>query len=91
MVAGLDLCLGRLQYLGILHLLDWSCGSRLSYLVPGHEQVFVRYLWVVVACVQSCSYGLVGSTTHALGGKADTLAASGMVYKAGLAANASTS
>jgi hypothetical protein len=51
MVAGLDLCLGWLQYLGVLHLLDWSCGSCLSYLVPCHEQVFVRYLRIFVARV----------------------------------------
>jgi hypothetical protein len=55
---------GRIQYLGILHLLDRSCGSCLSHLFSRHEQVFVRYLRISMASVEPCSNGLVSRTTY---------------------------
>jgi len=82
---------GRLQYLGILHLLDRSRGSCLPHLVPGHEQVFFWYLRIAVACVQSRFDGLVScAILEYLSNTSDKFAVSGTEYKAGSAANAST-
>ena len=83
---------GRLQYLGILHLLDRSYRSCLSHLFPSHEQVFFRYFRIAVACVQSRFDGLVSRMTPVyLNNTSNKPTVSGTVYKAGSAANASTS
>ena len=83
---------GRLQYLCILHLFDRSCRSSVPYLLPSDEQVFVRYLRIAVACVQSRFDGLVSCMAPIyLNNTSDRSAVSGTEYKVGSAANACTS
>jgi len=83
---------GRLQYLSILHLLDWSRGSCLPYFLPCHEQVFFRYFRLAMACFQPRSDGMVGCMTPVyLSNTSNKSSVSGTEFKAGSAANASTS
>lgn len=82
---------GRLQYLGILHLLDRSCRRCVPYLLSRNEQVFVWYLRFAMACSESCFDGMVSrATSWDLACPSDTLIVSGTAFKAGLAASVST-